>query len=143
MGLSRQGTWRSWEGERPERSRAGPHTHLSACLAQGHHLILQLLDPALCPLPIRPLRREVVLVGEDLKRAGPQPSPGCTGRDSPVLPSYLLLQHLRPLPRRRQLPRGPRTLADSLLQLPVEPGNLLPHQLRLRLGSLQPPQLGP
>lgn len=46
----------------------GPPFYLFAgylALQQGH-LFLQLLDPTLSPLPVNPLRREVVLVREDL-----------------------------------------------------------------------------
>ena len=46
----------------------GPPFHLSPgylALQQGHPF-LQLLDPTLSPLPVDPLRREVVLVREDL-----------------------------------------------------------------------------
>ena len=62
------------EGETKTTPAPGPRRprlylspgHLA--LQQGH-LLLQFVDAALRPLPVGPLRREVVLVGEDLRRA--------------------------------------------------------------------------
>lgn len=52
-------------------------------LQQGH-LLLQFVDAALRPLPVGPLRREVVLVSEDLRRADAR------------------IRGRRPVPRRRE-----------------------------------------
>ena len=43
---------------------------------QRGHLLLQLVDAALRPLPVRPLRREVVFVGEDLREGTPSSGGG-------------------------------------------------------------------
>lgn len=105
--------------------------------------------PESCPEPApglpsptgsRPCTRE----SEESRRpVAHRPAGRRRGGAPPAAPTHLLLQHLRPLLGRRQLPRRRGTLADPRLQLPVEPGDLLPHQPHLGLRGQRPPQLSP